>query len=177
MTNGKVFAAILLVTTTGLCAATGGFTALAAGSRVIGAFKDWSAHLFAEKKGKICYVHSRPKKSEGDYTRRGDAYIQVTHRAGDRTRDEVSVTAGYAYRKDSEVTMLIDGKKFSLFTDDDTAWGGDARTDSALVTAMKAGTSMTVRGTSARGTLTTDTYSLAGFTAAHAAIDKACDAQ
>jgi hypothetical protein len=73
--------------------------------------------------------------------------------------------------------MLIDGKQFSLFTDDDTAWGGDARTDSALVTAMKAGTSMTVRGTSARGTLTTDTYSLAGFTAAHAAIDKACDAQ
>jgi hypothetical protein len=71
--------------------------------------------------------------------------------------------------------MIIDGKQFSLFTDDDTAWGGDAKVDSALVAAMKAGATMIVKGTSARGTLTTDTYSLAGFTAAHKAIDKACD--
>jgi hypothetical protein len=177
MTNGKVFAAALLMTMTGLFAVAGGFPALAAGAKPIGAFKDWSAHLFAEKKGKICYMHSRPKKSEGNYTKRGDTYVQVTHRASDKTRNEVSVTAGYAYRKGSEVVMIIDGKQFSLFTDDDTAWGGDAKVDSALVAAMKAGATMIVKGTSARGTLTTDTYSLAGFTAAHKAIDKACDVQ
>ena len=33
---------------------------------------------------------------------------------------------------------------------------------------------MIVRGTSARGTLTADTYSLGGFTAGHEAINKAC---
>ena len=40
--------------------------------------------------------------------------------------------------------------------------------------AMKGGKAMVVKGTSSRGTLTTDTYSLAGFTAAYAAIGKAC---
>ena len=46
--------------------------------------------------------------------------------------------------------------------------------DRAIVAAMKAGRQMIVRGTSTRGTLTTDTYSLSGFSAALAAIDKAC---
>ncbi|MFO1113388.1 MAG: invasion associated locus B family protein [Rhodospirillales bacterium] len=50
----------------------------------------------------------------------------------------------------------------------------DATVDRAIVAAMKAGQKMTVRGTSARGTITTDTYSLSGFSAALAAIDKAC---
>jgi len=175
MTQGKVFAAALLMTAAGLYAATGGQSALAAGAKAIGAFKDWSAYFFAEKNGRVCYMHSRPNKSGGSYTKRGDAYVQVTHRVGSKTRDEVSVTAGYPYKKGSEVAMIIDGRKFSLFTDDDTAWGGDASVDAALVTAMKAGATMVVQGTSARGTLTSDTYSLAGFTAAHKAIDKACD--
>ena len=39
---------------------------------------------------------------------------------------------------------------------------------------MKSGKQLIVRGTSSRGTATTDTYSLAGFTAALAASDKAC---
>jgi hypothetical protein len=33
---------------------------------------------------------------------------------------------------------------------------------------------MVIKGTSSRGTLTTDTYSLAGFTAAYNAIEQAC---
>ncbi len=175
MSNGKSFAAALLAATTVMGAVSVGVPAHAAGSKAIGTFKDWSAHLFAEKKGRVCYMHSRPKKSEGNYTKRGDAYVQVTHRASDKVRNEVSVTAGYPYKKGSEVALSIDGKKFSLFTDGDTAWGGDANVDNALVAAMKAGTTMTVQGTSTRGTLTMDTYSLIGFTAAHTAIDKACE--
>ena len=50
----------------------------------------------------------------------------------------------------------------------------DAAADKQLVQAMKAGSELIVKGTSGRGTATTDTYSLGGFTAAMAAIDKAC---
>ncbi|MGB1026239.1 MAG: invasion associated locus B family protein, partial [Rhodospirillaceae bacterium] len=39
---------------------------------------------------------------------------------------------------------------------------------------MKRGRDMIVKGTSSRGTVTTDTYSLSGVTAAMNAIDKAC---
>ena len=42
------------------------------------------------------------------------------------------------------------------------------------VDAMRAGASMIVKGTSSRGTLTEDEFSLFGFSAGHRAIDKAC---
>ncbi len=39
---------------------------------------------------------------------------------------------------------------------------------------MKAGSNLVVKASSSRGTDTTDTYSLSGFTAAYNAISKAC---
>jgi hypothetical protein len=39
---------------------------------------------------------------------------------------------------------------------------------------MRAGATMTVTGTSTRGTVTKDIYSLTGFTAANETINKAC---
>jgi hypothetical protein len=151
-----------------------GIPAIAADSKLLGSFNNWSAHQFTEGDGPVCYLYSVPTKTAGEYTKRGDTYVQVTHRVGDKTRDVVSVTAGYPYKKNGEVTVTIDGKKFSLFTDSDTAWAGDAAADSTLVAAMRAGITMVVEGMSGRGTLTTDTYSLSGFTAARKAIDKAC---
>ena len=148
--------------------------ALAAEPKVIGSYKQWSAHLFTEKKGKVCYLHGVPSKSTGKYTKRGDIYLQVSHRPSAKTRNEVSNTAGYVHKKGSDVKAVIDGKTFVLFTDGDTAWMGDAKSDSKMVAAMRAGRTMVVSGTSARGTATADTYSLAGFTAAHRAISKAC---
>ena len=74
------------------------------------------------------------------------------------------------------VSVDVDGKKFKLFTKGGNAWATDASADKALVAAMKAGRRMIIKGTSSRGTLTTDTYSLSGLTAAIKAIDKACGA-
>lgn len=146
----------------------------AAEPKVIGSFKQWSAHLYDEKKGKVCYLHGVPSKSAGKYKKRGEIYLQVTHRPSAKTRDEVSITAGYTHKKGSDVKAVIDGKTFVLFTDADTAWVGDEKSDAQIVAAMRAGRTMVVSGTSARGTTTKDTYSLAGFTAAHKAISKAC---
>ena len=43
-----------------------------------------------------------------------------------------------------------------------------------MVNAMAKGSKMVVKGTSSRGTPTTDTYSLMGFMAARRAITQAC---
>ncbi|MGH6662046.1 MAG: invasion associated locus B family protein [Rhodospirillales bacterium] len=43
-----------------------------------------------------------------------------------------------------------------------------------MVQAMVKGAQMTVKGTSNRGTVTADVYSLNGFTAAYKAIGQAC---
>jgi invasion protein IalB len=62
----------------------------------------------------------------------------------------------------------------ALFTQGDGAWARDANTDLEVVAALKQGKSATVKGTSAKGTATTDTFALAGFGDALAAAMKAC---
>lgn len=146
----------------------------AAAPKSLGAFGAWSAYVLSEGSAKTCYLHGEPKSSTGAYKKRGAIYVQVTHRPAAGTTNEVGVTAGYTYRKESEVEIEIGGRTFTLFTDRDTAWAREKSDDRALVAAMKAGHTMVVRGTSSRATPTADTYSLNGFTAAHAAIGKAC---
>ncbi len=147
----------------------------AAQQRSLGNFGDWTAMMDATNpKKKLCYVGTTPKKAEGKYASRGDVHLLVTHRPAEKVRGEISITTGYDYREGKDVDIDIDGKAFKLFTRGDNAWARDASADRAIVAAMKAGRQMVVRGTSSRGTLTTDTYSLSGFSAALAAIDKAC---
>lgn len=148
--------------------------AAAAEAKAIGTFGSWTAYSFGEGKAKICYVHAVPQKSEGEYSKRGATYLQISHRPADKALNVVNVVAGYAYKQGSEAEAVVDGNKYTLFTNGEGAWAIDAKADAALVAAMKAGNQLVVRGTSARGTLTADTYSLKGFTAAVAAIGKAC---
>jgi invasion protein IalB len=158
-----------------VCAVFGFATApVSAEQRSLGSFQDWTA--FADSVGgkQICYIGSLPKKQEGDYSRRDDTYILVTHRPSDKVFGEVSVEAGYTYKRGSEVSVSIDGKAYKLFTDGGNAWAYDVASDKAIVNGMRAGSKMIVKGTSTRGTLTTDTYSLSGFTAAFKAIDAEC---
>ncbi len=149
-------------------------TAAAAAADVIGTFGDWTAFADKEDGGKFCYIGSAPTKSAGKYKKRGDVYILVTNRPAEKKTGVVSVTTGYAYKQGSEAEVAVGAATFRLFTDRDTAWTYDKDGDRALVRAMKAGLSMVVNGTSAKGTKTTDTYSLKGFSAAYRAIGIAC---
>lgn len=137
-------------------------------------FGDWSAFTATEGGAKFCYMASAPKKAEGKYTKRGDVYAMVTHRPAENLLDEVNVRAGYTYMKGSEVTVTIGGASFKMFTDGGRAWTFEKKDDKAIVLAMKRGSTMVIRGTSSRGTLTTDTYSLTGFTKAYNTISQAC---
>lgn len=148
--------------------------ALAQGKKLIDVFDKWSAFVENEKGKPTCYVGSLPEKSEGKYTERGAALILVTHRPAEKSFDVVRIQAGYIYRKESEVEVTIGGQRFELFTRGGNAWIEDSKKERLMVAAMKGGKTMVVKGTSSRGTLTTDTYSLTGFTAAYGAMGKAC---
>jgi invasion protein IalB len=144
--------------------------------RRLGEFQDWRAFTYTEDGSKVCYMASEPKSEEGDYTRRGEVYAMVTHRPAQGSENVVSFIIGYPFQEDSRVSVNIDdSQSFTLFTHKDTAWAPDSETDRQLVQAMRAGRQMVVEGTSARGTDTTDTYSLLGFTAAHNRIGEACN--
>lgn len=151
-----------------------GAAAAAEGDEILGRFRDWYAVAYEDQGRKICYMVSRPLESEGDYTRRGAVYVQVTRRSGEPEPDVVSFEAGYPFQGGSEIEVVIDGEAHAMFTRGETAWAYDADGDETLVRAMAKGREMVVKGTSARGTLTTDTYSLMGFMAAQRAMTEAC---
>ena len=148
--------------------------ALAQEAKLIDSFDNWEAYRESDGGKAVCYVGSQPKKARGKYKSRGEVYVLVTHRPADKSLGVVSVKAGYTYEKASEVDVSIGEATFKLFTDAGHAFAYDDKTDKALIEAMVRGARMVVRGTSSRGTLTTDTYSLKGFTAAFKAINKAC---
>jgi hypothetical protein len=134
----------------------------------------WTAYTSAEANGLICYLVGTPTKSEPANLKRAAIHVLVTHNTADKTSNVVSFVAGYPFKDASDADLDVGGKKFSLFTKDDSAWARDAATDKAIVEAMQKGKLAIVKGTSARGTATTDTYTLAGFAPSLAEIDKAC---
>ena len=140
----------------------------------VGAFGDWNVQTYQEGDATVCLMWSQPKKSEGDYKTRGDIYAYVTHRPARKRLNEVSISIGYPFKKDSTLDIAVGDQTFALFTEGDTAWNRTPAADEKMVEAMKAGIAMTAAGVSSRGTKTSDTYSLSGFTKAHAAMNKAC---
>ncbi len=150
----------------------GGSTAAQSNGGQLGIFGDWEA--YADTRDGFCYAGSKPAKQEGKYSQRGDAFILVTHRPKEKTFDVVSIEAGYVYKDGSEVVAAVDGKPLSLFGQGGQAWARDPAGDAQLVKALRAGSALVVKGTSSKGTLTTDTYSLKGVSAALDAINKAC---
>ena len=140
----------------------------------LGSFRDWRAMRFGEGNGIACMAFSRPVKSEGDYGKRGEAFVFVTHRPGSGERGAVSLETGYPFDPGSTVKVTIGGLTLALRTKGSTAWLDDAEQARRLVAAMRAGREMVVEGTSSRGTATVDRYSLYGFSAAHDAIGEGC---
>jgi invasion protein IalB len=169
---------MILSRRTGVLALT--FTAFLAGAALaeepqqIGTFGDWVAYSYKAADTKVCYVSSSPKGSEPKTVKRDPAFFLVTHMPGRKVRGEVSTIIGYPFKKETNAELLIHEAKFTLFTNADGAWADTTATEKEIVTAMKSGSTLKVKGTSWRGTQTTDTYSLSGISAALAAIDKAC---
>lgn len=132
---------------------------------------DWNV-MTMEKEGRtVCYVGSKPVDSVGNFKKRGEAYVLVTAR--DSKIDEVSVTSGYPYEKD-KVSVEIEGKEFAMFSEEETAWAPDDEQDKAMISAMKRGKLLVVKGTSEKSTGSQDTYSLKGFSKAFGEMKKRC---
>lgn len=140
---------------------------------ILGEFKKWQAYQYNEGSGTRCTMAAQPDKDEGDYSSRGKIWAFVMHRPSEGANGEVGFHMGYPIKDGTTVTVKIGGSTFRLYTSGQGAyaWRED---EPKLIRAMRAGATMVVTGTSARGTETKDTYSLSGFTAANNAINQAC---
>ncbi|MEL6436674.1 MAG: invasion associated locus B family protein [Pseudomonadota bacterium] len=149
-------------------------TAAAQAQKPIGQFRDWGAISYDSPNGKVCYAVSVPQSKQPTSVNHGDNFFVVTQRGNQNVTYEPQFIAGYTLREGEKVSVNIDGRTFTFFSKDNSAWTENAAEDPAIVSAMKAGSRMTVKAVSRRGTNTTYEYSLSGVTAALDAI-KTCN--
>ena len=143
-------------------------------ARSLGQFEGWAAYASQDKTGKVCYLVGQPQKTEPAGFARKPPTAMVTHRPVEKIANVVSFVEGYALKEGSDVALDVGGSKFELFTKDDSAWARTSDLDKTIVTALSKAKQAVVKGVPQKGSPTTDTYPLAGFAKALAAIDKAC---
>jgi hypothetical protein len=150
-------------------------SALAQDAKPLGGQNGWTAWTLGEKSGKVCYLVGHPSKSEPANASRGRVDMLITHRPADKSLNVVNLDLGYGAKEGAKAELEIDGKKFTLFIDKESAWANDAAGDALITGTLFKGKRAVVRATSARGTATTDIYALEGLAPTLALIDKACN--
>ncbi len=145
----------------------------------VAAKTDWS--VFVESNPTECWAVSSPKKTVNTKdgrpvaVKRSDILLFVSFRPGAGVKNELSFTGGYGFKKGSTVKVQIKGTTYEMFTDGEWAWGATPADDAKIIAAMKRGAEAMLTGVSGRsGTVTNDTFSLLGFTAAVEEAAKRC---
>lgn len=145
---------------------------------LVGTFKDWHVYSAGKGKNRTCYALTVPREMNPANVARDEVFFLISNWPANKTVNQPSVVPGYQYGANAKAQVQVGSDKFAFFTKNEGGQGGawmEAVADEKkLVAAMKRGTAMSVTGTSARGTLTTDDYSLAGFSAALDRLGTAC---
>ena len=149
--------------------------AVAQQAQNLGTFSAWTAWKGTDANGEMCYISSQPQSTAPDGVNRSPIHFLIIHRKGLGTKNEVQTLIGYPFNSsNSNASATVDGKSFPMVTEGEAAWLASSADEPNFVAALKAGSTLIVKGTSQRGTNTTDTYDLGGVTAAMTEIDKAC---
>jgi len=153
-------------------------TAMSDTPTLLGVSKDWSAFTAGSGSSKICYALSKPTATAPKKKKRDAIYVLITNWPGRRAKGEPEVVPGYLYKEGSAVTATVGGTAFELFVKNENgagaAWVRHRDDEARLIDAMKTSSTLVVTGTSARGSTTRDTYSLAGLGDALDRINQAC---
>ena len=147
-----------------------------AGATLLGQYGDWGAYTASPGGHKVCFALAKPKatKTEPVGRKRDPSYLFVSTRPSENVKNEVSVIIGYPFKTSSDATAEIGGAKFAMYTQNDGAWIKNVAEEVRMVDAMRKGADLTVKGTSGRGTQSTDQYSLKGLAQALDKIDQEC---
>jgi invasion protein IalB len=143
---------------------------------LLGQYADWGAYAAPSGGGKVCYALATPSSTRTTPPNRprDPVYLFISTRPTENVHNEVSVIIGYTLKPDSEVNVEIGSNKFVMYTKADGAWISNAAEEARMVETMRKGSDIVVSGTSARGTQSTDRYSLKGLSQALDRIAKDC---
>ena len=143
---------------------------------LLGQYGDWGAYTASPGGNKVCFALAKPKstKLEPAGRPRDQSYIFVSTRPTEKVKNEVSVIIGYPFKASSDATAEIGTAKFAMYTEKDGAWIKNVAEEARMVDAMRKGADLTVKGTSGRGTQSTDQYSLKGIAQALDKVEQEC---
>lgn len=143
-----------------------------AGPHKIGKFDDWTAATHSEGGQAVCYAFTRAQSSVPAVPGRGDVVLTVTQRP--TGRDAVALSAGFAYAANAEAQMAVERQELPFYTSARSAFAKDGH---AVMAAFGSARTAAMKSPGPKGGTVTDTFSLRGFPAAYAAINKACPAK
>ena len=132
----------------------------------------WSVYVHEADDWKQCFAASAPQRSRNTRggkavsVRRGITQVAVMFQPNVSADGEVSFTGGYPFSPEKTVKLTVSGNTFVLYADGEWAWAGSPEEDRKIHNAFRLGATAVVTGISARGTTTTDTFSLYGFSKA-----------
>ncbi|MDR3420326.1 MAG: invasion associated locus B family protein [Xanthobacteraceae bacterium] len=132
---------------------------------LLGQFGDWGAYTASPGGKKICFAIAKPSTSETipPNRPRNPSYMFISSRPADKVSNEMSIIIGYPFKPSSDATVAVGSNTFALYTQQDGAWIKNAAEEAHLLEVMRAAQSAVVKGTSAKGTRTSDVFSLKGF--------------
>src|SRR6478609_7195194 len=135
---------------------------------LIGQFGNWGAYTATPNGKKVCFALAKPASSKTNPPNRprDPAYAFVSTRPAEKVTNEVSVMIGYSLKPGSESTLEVGGASYAMYTQGDGLWIKNAAEEERMVDAMRKASDAVVKGVSAKGTETTDTFSLKGLSQA-----------
>ncbi len=143
---------------------------------LIGQFGTWGAYTATPNGKKVCFALAKPSSSKTNPPNRprDPAYAFVSTRPAEKVINEVSIMIGYALKPGSESTLEVGGGSYAMYTQGDGLWIKNAAEEERMVDAMRKSADVTVKGMSAKGTETTDTFSLKGLAQALDKVAQDC---
>jgi hypothetical protein len=135
---------------------------------LIGQFGTWGAYTAMPNGKKVCFALARPASSKTNPPNRprDPAYAFVSTRPAEKVVNEVSIMIGYMLKPGSESSLEVGGASYAMYTQGDGLWIKNAAEEERMVDAMRKSADATVKGMSAKGTETTDIFSLKGLSQA-----------
>lgn len=143
---------------------------------LIGQFGTWGAYTASPNGKRVCFALAKPSSSKTNPPNRprDPAYAFVSTRPAEKVTNEVSVMIGYALKPGSESTLEVGGATFAMYTQGDGLWIKNAAEEERMVDAMRRSSDLVVKAVSAKGTETTDTFSLKGLSQALDKVAQDC---
>ena len=131
-------------------------------------YGDWGAYTATPGGQKVCFALAKPSSSVDNPPNRRTAantvYIFISTRPAEKVNNEISVlVGGYVFKPNSEASVAVGAASFAMYTQNDGAWVKNAAEEAKLIDTMRKGADVVIKATTARGTQTTDTFSLKGI--------------